>query len=367
MDNITGQVIQVDSGRCCGLVDPDAVHCLYRESGSADSAQCFCLDKDGHVDLVQRLCLAGLTLLPIPDVENITQIFQQAKSHRSRLLDGSSTQETLIYCDATTAHVDALAAYIDTIHAKAHTEYLDAVNSLDGDSDHPAALQATYNYHNALDRGDARYPGLITFFGDKTGLLFFKMTTPTDHAAYAHSLLSSEIMSWAGRIDLQLVHWSPTAIQRADRGEQKQANASVQPLLRRTGSFPTVVMEEGNNGMLLRMDKNWWFDNSPPDQPQGDVKIVVLVKMDRLAKSITIELWDRHHLQFPSQTVTITPHPEESLSTDRSSDDSRWVVEGAPLVIPLERVFLRPKQDGETDFVMAEPALVAMARVCWHA
>lgn len=364
MDTITDQVSQVDSSHCRGLVDSDPVHYLYQESGPTDSVQCLCLDQDGQVDPVQRLCLTGLTVLPIPDVDNITHIFKQAENHRAQLLNGSSTQETLIYRNATTAHIDALTAHIEAVHAKARAEYLDTVDSLNYDNDRTAALQATRNYHNALNRDDGKYPGLVTFFGDKTGLLFFKMTTSTNHAA--HSFLSSKILGWAGRMDLWLMHWSPAAIQRADPGEQKQANSSVQPaLLREPESFPTMVIEEGNNGMLLRMEKDWWFDNSLPDQPQGDVKIVVLVKLDRLAKRITIELWDRHNPQFESQTVTITPHPEESLSIDKSLDGSRWVVEGAPLVVPFERVFLRPKQDGETDFVMAESAFIAMARGCW--
>jgi len=32
--------------------------------------------------------------------------------------------------------------------------------------------------------------------------------------------------------------------------------------------------------MLFDMEKDRWFDNSPPDQPQGDVKVVILVKLE---------------------------------------------------------------------------------------
>ena len=174
------------------------------------------------------------------------------------------------------------------------------------------------------------------------------------------------MVAWADRMDLQLIYHAPAAMQQADGGERKQGNVGVEPLLRKPASFPTIVVEEGNNTILLRKEKDWWFENSPPDQPMGDVKIAALVNINRPAKSITIELWDRHHPQFPSQTVTITPHLEESLSTDESMDDSRFMVEGAPLVIPFERVFLRPKQDGEADFEMAEPALIAMAREYWQ-
>jgi len=110
-------------------------------------------------DPIQRLCLAGLSVLPIPDVENITDIYKDAKE----LLDGGYTQETLIYRNATTAHLDALAAHINTTNTEALANYLDALNS--NDSDHTAARRSYYNIIST-------YPGLITFFGNDSGLLF---------------------------------------------------------------------------------------------------------------------------------------------------------------------------------------------------
>ena len=101
-------------------------------------------------DPIQRLCLAGLSVLPIPDVENITDIYKDAKE----LLDGGYTQETLIYRNATTAHLDALTAHIDAVGSKALADYLDAVESL-GDGDTTASLRATSNYKDALNRVDA--------------------------------------------------------------------------------------------------------------------------------------------------------------------------------------------------------------------
>jgi len=346
-------------------------------------------------DLVHHLGLAGLTVLPIPDVDNITDVFKQVEHHHAQLINGSSTQETLIYRNTTAAHVDALTAHIhavrtkgyvdhldvlrsrtddsdsiaalDTARTQAHAKYLDALTFLN-DSDPRAALCATSKYHDAINRG--KYPGLRTFFRD--GLLFLKMSSLV--AKSAQSSLHHAMIGWAAHMHLRLIYWGEATHQRVGQNhppEQKQATFTLQPLLRgNEAHFPTVVIEEGSNQFILHREKDWWFSNSlPPDQPEGDVKIVVLVKVDRPAKSITIELWDRHHPQLASQTVTITPHLEESLSVDESLDDSSWVVEGAPLVIPFERVFLRPPkqdQDGETDFVMAEPAFVTMARECWQ-
>jgi len=45
--------------------------------------------------------------------------------------------------------------------------------------------------------------------------------------------------------------------------------------------------------------------------------------------------------------------------------DSRWVVKGGPLIIPFERIFLRPKRAGETDLVIDDPTFVMMARTAW--
>jgi len=357
-------------------------------SRATASIQCHCLDADA--DPVHRLCLAGLTVLPIPGVDKMTDIFGQAERHHAQLTDGSSTQDTLIYRNATTAHVNALTAHIyavrtkasadhlddlysranndgsraelDTARTEAHAKYLKALDSLQ-DSNPRAAICATSKYHGAIIR--AQYPGLLTFFGDQSGLLFFKMSSEATRSAQ-HSL-QQDVAFWARQMDLPLISWSPKEDEHRDPPPQeKQTEVSVRPLIRvAKNHFPTMVIEGGNSSISLHLEKDWWFNNSSPDQPQGDVKIVALVKVDRPAKSITIELWDRYNPQFPSQTVTITPHPEESLSTDNSFDDSRWVVEGAPLVIPFECVFLQAKQEGETDFTMAEAAFVTMARTCW--
>lgn len=315
-------------------------------------------------DAVQRLCLAGLSVLPIPDVENIGDIFKDADQLVNKI---NSAQETLIYHNATTAHLDALIAHINAARDKALSDYLDVIKTLHPD-DRTAAVKATCDYHDALNRNDTCLPGLITFFGDESGLLFFKMSSV--FGTTAQRFLCEKIMYWAGTMDLLLEVFNiPSSVTCRPTGctQQKQANSAIQPIhLRPTKAhFPSLVVEEGNNQMLLRMEKDWWLDNSPVGKPQGDVKIVTLVKVDRPAKRIVIEIWDRHHSQ-PLQTVTITPHPEESLSTDIPFQESRWVVEGAPMVIPFEPVFLRPKKGGETDLVINESTFVQMARRCWQ-
>jgi hypothetical protein len=361
MDAITAQ----DSSQV-SVSAMDAVHCLC----PVDSSQCRCVDDSRHShpaqcdclndpDPIHRLCLAGLKVLPIPPVDKITDVFKQADAHHDQL--ATSNQDTLIYRNATTAHLDALAAHIDTTNTKALANYHNALNS--NDSDHTAARR---NYYNTI----STYPGLITFFGNDSGLLFFKMSSIVDSSA--QDFLYRQIIIWGGQMGLQLGNFASSERTYKQKDQQKQTHSSVQPLPLRwsVNHFPTLVMEGGNNQAQLRRDKDWWFDNSPPDQPQGDVKMVALIKVEGPAKGISIELWDRHHTQV--QIVTIAPHPEESLSTEvkppyRSPlESSRWVVKGGPLVIPFERVFLRPKAAGETDLVIDEPTFVIMARQVWQ-
>jgi hypothetical protein len=58
---------------------------------------------------------------------------------------------------------------------------------------------------------------------------------------------------------LLLIHSSNATHKR--EGRQKQANLTLQPSLRWAEShFPLVVIEEGNNSMVLRKEKDWWIE-----------------------------------------------------------------------------------------------------------
>ena len=80
-------------------------------------------------------------------------------------------------------------------------------------------------------------------------------------------------------------------------------------------------------------------------------------------KRIVIEQWHRSFYQSPSARVEIKPHPHKPFSLD---DNSCWIVEGAPMVIPFQEVFLRPAQGQETDIVLAEDFLADLVMLCWR-
>jgi hypothetical protein len=61
--------------------------------------------------------------------------------------------------------------------------------------------------------------------------------------------------------------------------------------------------------------------------------------------------------------VEIKPHPQKPFSL---FDSSHWVVEGGPMVIAFEDVFLRPAQGEEKDIVLAEAFVAVLAMKCWQ-
>jgi len=147
---------------------------------------------------------------------------------------------------------------------------------------------------------------------------------------------------------------------------QKEGDNGLRPNPPRNASsdFPTLVIEAGNaeSQAALRMDKDWWFDNSPPHQPRGDVRIVLLIKVYPRTKRIIVEQWYRGQ-QSPSQVVTVSPRPDKPFSL---YDSRHWIVEGAPMVIPFGEVFLRSKQRRETDLVFTKVFFAEFACQCWE-
>ncbi|KAK3364028.1 hypothetical protein B0T25DRAFT_597734 [Lasiosphaeria hispida] len=276
-------------------------------------------------DPAKRFGLAGLTVLPIPNIDDIATIHTQAEERRAQLEQGTSTQETLIYYNATTSHLNALCA----------------------------------------TDPDGRYPGRITFFGDEIGLVFFKMIQPVHEFAHLCLFLNiHELLFMMGLSEKYVPVGSSTYKGIGTR--QKEGDSGIRPNPPRSAGnqFPTLAIEAGNSESLPRLhrDKDWWFDNSPPNQPEGDVKVVLLIKVYRPTKRIVIEQWYRYS-QSPYATVVITPHPHKPFSLQ---DNSYWVVQGAPMVIPFQDVFLRPSEGQETDIVLTEDFFANMGRRCWE-
>jgi len=253
-------------------------------------------------------------------------VFQHAQELRALQDQGTPIQDALIYYNATTAHLDAL-------------------RSADP---------------------DGQYPGRITFFGDEVGLVFFRILGPVHETA--HLLVFDEIRVIIFQMGLQRKSIPTGSAEFKGTGmKNKQGDSGLRPDPPRSAGiqYPTLVIEAGDSESLPRLykDKDWWFNNSSPTLPRGDVRIVLLIKVYPRTKRIVIEQWHRSFYQSPSARVEIKPHPHKPFSLD---DNSCWIVEGAPMVIPFQEVFLRPAQGQETDIVLAEDFLADLVMLCWR-
>ena len=87
------------------------------------------------------------------------------------------------------------------------------------------------------------------------------------------------------------------------------------------------------------------------------VNVVVVIKLFACSRRILIQQWHRNQLE-PSCFITIKPRDNKTLDPTKSTDPEDWVVEGAPMFIDFEHVFLRKVGEGEQDFEVTADWLV---------
>lgn len=292
------------------------------------------LSSTPSTSIAERLGLAGVTVLPIPTTDVVATVRRLAEEHSRRLDTDLSTQDTLIFYGATAAYVDAIEEAVEE----------------DGDG-----------------------LGRITFFGEEdAGLLFLRMVKPVYEVAH----LSLFLHIWRLTLEMGLkrnCYAVGTSTYKGIGTRSKQGDSGLRPDPPRDfgNDFPTLVTEAGNSESLARLykDKDWRFDNSPLGGLRGDVKVVLVVKVYRWTKRILLEQWYRGY-QSPSQTITIIPHPyhREPFSPEEQELPTNRVVTGAPMIIPPEDMFLRPRRRGaKVDFVLPERDLAMWAVGSWKA
>jgi len=184
----------------------------------------------------------------------------------------------------------------------------------------------------------------------------------------AHLYLYDEIRHLIDRMGLRnAVRPTGSSTYKGTGSKMKEGDGGIRPDPPRWAGdhFPTLVIETGSSESLrlLHRDKDWWFDNSPPGQPEGDVRIVLLIKVDRRRQRILLEQWYRGQ-QSPFHIVVFMPHPNRPLSL---YDASHWVVESAPMIIPFEDVFLRlPIRPRERNLVLTGKFFISLGMHCWQ-
>jgi len=187
----------------------------------------------------------------------------------------------------------------------------------------------------------------------------------------AHNWLFLEIWEWVVKLGLK-EDCQPVGAStyEATGNRKKEGDSGIRPDPPRKygNSFPTLAIETGNSQSYPRLlkDKDWWFDNSPPSMPQGDVKVVIIIKVDSSSKRILLEQWHRSH-ESASQRVIIKPNSEKAFSIKKEDWQTHWVVEGASFKINFEDIFLRPKKRRERHFILNEQDLAKLAIFCWQA
>lgn len=138
----------------------------------------------------------------------------------------------------------------------------------------------------------------------------------------------------------------------------------------KSDSWPTLVIEAGYSESLvqLRRDMEWWFTES-----NHDVKIVVLVKLDRAHNMIVLEKWQEE--QLPAQpgipitrSAPLVPVLRQNIEIHRdiTANPPAYNVTRGALVLGFRDLFLRNPRRGEGNFVFSVQELGEYARVAWE-
>jgi hypothetical protein len=147
---------------------------------------------------------------------------------------------------------------------------------------------------------------------------------------------------------------------------RKEADSCWRPLATRPHpmDWPTLIVEVGVS-QTLRMLRNcakWWISNS-----QGQVKIVLLVKLNRAQRAIHIEKWE---------CTTVTPryntrsnHLPTLTATQIQTFDinANGVVTGdpPPLILHFQNILLRQPIPPEQDLIYTTQDLQGWANSIW--
>jgi len=131
----------------------------------------------------------------------------------------------------------------------------------------------------------------------------------------------------------------------------KEADTAFQPRFTRNHEtdWPTIVLEGGvsQSAPRLRADARWWLEQS-----MGQVNVVLLFSVSKLARTIHIEHWEAKMVPNPQVTqvchhpLTITSKVGDTILINAHSTT------GGPLELNFQKIFLRAPvaEHGETNF-----------------
>jgi hypothetical protein len=151
---------------------------------------------------------------------------------------------------------------------------------------------------------------------------------------------------------------------------KKEPDACWRPFAIRPNrlDWPTLVFEVSVSETLskLRMDARWWLANS-----QGDVKIVLLFKVNRAARTIHIEKWECRPAALTYATRSNRPPPQVPAQIQTIDINANGVVTGSPpattppLILHFQNLLLRQPVPPEQDVIYTAQNLQALANGIW--
>jgi hypothetical protein len=200
----------------------------------------------------------------------------------------------------------------------------------------------------------------MTHYTD-TNLLIIKLMPSVPHEE-AHLCLAGELPLRAQAMGVHKRELRPVGASRfRGNSSSKEGDSAYKPRSTRIRNtyWPTIVFEAGLSESLgqLRLDANWWLRNS-----EGDVKIVVIISLQKALSRVSIEKWEltpsnparprtRANQETPTRVQEITINPNN--------------VTGAPLVLDFQKIFLRPATTPETNFIFTAQELSTFATDIW--
>ena len=154
------------------------------------------------------------------------------------------------------------------------------------------------------------------------------------------------------------------------RSTKKEADSCWRPIATRPNpmDWPTLVFEVGVLATLrkLRNDAQWWLANS-----QGRVKIVLLFKINRVARTIHIEKWECRPAT-PTYALRSNRPPTQVPAQIQTVDiDANGVVIGSPpattppLVLHFQNILLRQPVPPEQDVIYTAQDLQGLVNSIW--
>lgn len=142
----------------------------------------------------------------------------------------------------------------------------------------------------------------------------------------------------------------------------KQPDMAWQPMRidpSRDNHWPSMVLEVAlsERQAKLQSDIRWWFLAPPPD---GVVNIVLTLRINQNKKEIVIDKWEK-------STATDRAHLEQRVVVSRSQRAGNVTINGAPLIIGFEKLFLRPPlTPEEVDLQLDDWKLQFIAERIWR-